>query len=135
MSTDYGTRQFSSDFDAFKSNGEILDLSITFSGTLGASAMMTRTTSTTISNPDFYQIQFDNSTTHSGKFRRLDLEGGQTLIFESSGGQYLVAIMNVVISGSTVTITGSLLNQYNTGVNIPAAVINFKFIPYISTIG
>ena len=124
---------FSSDLDAFRSNGEEYTASITFSGTLGGGTTQTQTTSITVDAPDFYQVLYDNSIQHSGGYRDMSLED-VTFVVETTTPIELSAQLSVSISGDTVTFTGIVFNAISSSVSLQTTTINFRFIAYESTL-
>lgn len=130
----YANRLFSSDLDAYRSDGNIQTRSVTFSGSIGAGAQITRTTSDfTLSDVDFYQLLFDNSVYSSGKFRDVNLEGG-TLIHETTGGSDLSAWFQPKVNNGVLTVTVNLFNPNAGSLTLQSTTINFRFVPYDSTL-
>lgn len=130
----YANRIFSSDLDAFRSDGVIQTRSITFSGSVAGGATATRTaTAFTLTNLDFYQVLFDNSVYSSGKWRDMELEGG-TLVHETTTPSDLSAWFTPVISGNNLTITVTLFNPNAGSVTLQSTTINFRFVAYDSTL-
>lgn len=130
----YDDRMFSSDLDAFRSDGVVQTRSITMSGMVGAGAEYSQTTSAfTLTDMDFYQILFDNSHYHSGKFRDLTLENG-TYILENTSPLELSAWFEPKLNGNDLTITLKLFNPSAIPVTLQSTTINFRFIAYDSTL-
>src|SRR5690349_233166 len=110
--TDYSKVMISSDLDAFKNSGAIQTAALNFSGSVGAGQEIVRTTVLTVPTVDFYQILFDSSTKHSGRFKSMQI-GPYSLIFESTNGSELSVDLTVIVSGNQITIRGSLFNPYS----------------------
>lgn len=124
-----------SDLDTYKNSGQILTDSLTFSGVLAGAGSQTQSTSPiTVSNLDYLQILFDNSIQHSGKFKSLSLENGLTMIHETTTPSDIVIKMSVIVSGSTIQVTGIIINPYAGAVNLQSTTINLRYIPYEATI-
>jgi hypothetical protein len=125
---------YSSDLDAFRSDGVIQTRSVTFSGVVGAGMVQSKTTSTfTLANLDFYQVLFDNSFYHSGKYRDMSLEGG-TFVLENTSPVELSVWFEPKINGNTLTITAKLFNPADYDVTLQTTTLNFRFVPYDSTL-
>ncbi len=132
--SDYDNRMFSSDLDAYRSDGVVYTDSITFSGNLGASASLTETsTGITITDLDFYQLLFDNSDKHSGKYRDIQLEDG-TLVLETTHNSELTVRLTMVITGDVLQVEGTILNAYAGTVALTTTTINFRLVAYDSTL-
>jgi len=133
--TDYSSKLISSDLDAFKNNGAVLTASFTVSGSPTKGQRLNFTTGAiVVPDPDYYQILYDNSQRHSGKFRSLSLENGRTYIYETTSPSYLGLEMTTVMTATTIEIKGSVFNPYGSTVALQSTVINFRYIPYEATI-
>ena len=105
------------------------------SGSVAGGAEYSQTTSTfTLSNIDFYQIQFDNSVYHSGKYRDVTLESRGTFVHETTLGSDLNAFFTPKINGNNLTITATLFNPNAGSITLQSTTINFRFVPYDSTL-
>lgn len=132
--TDYSNKLIDSDLDAFKNSGAIVNASLTFSGSVGAGAEQVQATTITLADvPDFYEILFDSSTKHSGKFKSLRI-APFSLIHESTRDSELGVDLTVIVAGNTITIRGSLFSPYDAPVTLDTTTFNFRYIPYESTI-
>jgi len=130
----YTDRLFSSDLDAYRTDGNIQTRSVTFSGTLAAGAQTSQTTTAfTLSDLDFHQLLFDNSVYSSGKFRDVTLEGG-TLIHETTAGSDLSAWFEPKVNNGSLTIKVNLFNPSASNVTLQSTTIDFRFVPYDSTL-
>lgn len=130
----YDDRMFSSDLDAYRSDGNVQTRSITFSGTVLAGQVSSQTTSSfTLSNLDFYQLLFDNSYYHSGKYRDIALENG-TFVLENTSPSPLNAWFEPKINGNSLTVTAKLFNPYAYDVAVQSTTLNFRFVAYDSTL-
>jgi hypothetical protein len=125
---------FSSDLNAFRSDGVVYETSITFSGTLTGSGSQTQTSSgITISNLDFYQVLFDNSQKSAGKFRDISMDNA-TFVRETTGSTDLVAQLRVNVVGDVLTVTGVLINAYSNNRAIQSTTVNIRVVTYDSTL-
>lgn len=132
--TDYSNILTSTDLDAYRSDGVIYNDSLTFSGTLGGSDSQVKTTTGfTIPNIDFYQLLFDNSQKHSGKWRDMNLES-RTLILETTSSSELTALIQSTISDNVLTVKAEVFNAYSTSVTLQTTTLNFRFVGYDTTI-
>ena len=132
--SDYDNRMFSSDLDAFRSDGVVQTRSVIMSGTVAAGAEYSQTTSAfTLTNMDFYQLLYDNSYHHSGKYRDVTLEGG-TFIHENTDGGELNAWFEPKLNGNSLTITVKLFNPQAYPLSLQSTTINFEFVAYDSTL-
>lgn len=130
----YSDRMFSSDLDAYRSDGVVQVRSVTFTGTVAAGAISTQTaTSFTLTNLDFYQILFDNSVYSPTKYRDVNLEGG-TMIHETTSPSDLTAWFETKVNGNTLTISAKLFNPYSMTITLQDTTINFRFVAYDSTL-
>ena len=132
--SDYDNVMISSDLDAFKNSGSIQTAALVFGGSIGAGAEIDQTAVLTLTEaPDFYEILFDSSTKHSGVFKSMRI-GPYTLVHESTRDSELGVDLTVIVSGNTITIKGALFNPYDTAVTLDTTTLNFRYIPYESTI-
>jgi hypothetical protein len=130
----YDGKIMDSDLSAFKNSGVVRTASITFSGSVGAGASVSRETpGLSVASPDFAQILFDNSYYHSGKWKSMALEL-QTLLHENTSPSELVIVLGLRVVGSQVFIRGDMFNPYSYSINIDAVTINFRYMPYEATI-
>lgn len=130
----YDKQLMNSDLDAFKNSGIVQTASFTFSGVLGGGAIMTQSSAIiTVPSPDFMTIIFDNSVQHSGKFKNINLETGQTAINETTTPGIVLAIIDAKVSGNTIQMIGTIFNPYATPVTLQVTTINFRFMPYEAT--
>jgi hypothetical protein len=129
----YDDKLIDSDLDAFKNSGAIQTASLNFGGSVGAGSEMVRTAQLVLPSIDFYQILFDSSTKHSGKFKSMQI-GPYTLVHESTRDSELGVDLTVIVTGNIITIRGSLFNPYDTSVNLDSTTLNFRYIPYEATI-
>lgn len=132
--TDIDNVLHSTDLDAFKFSDTEFG-SVTFSGTLAASAQLTvQTDLIPVSGGDFSQILFDNSVNHPGKYKDVSLEEPLTLVHESTRNSELSVELYLNI-GSTGTIIGAIIfNPYNVPVSLDSTTLHFIIVPYQSTI-
>lgn len=131
--TDYSHILISSDLDAFKNSGAIQTVTLSFGGSIGAGAEMVQRTVLNVPSLDFYQILFDNSAKHSGKFKSMQISP-YTLIHESTRNSELGVDLTVIVDANTITIKGSLFNPYDASVTLDNTTLNFRYIPYEATI-
>lgn len=132
--TDQSIKLLSSDLDAFRSDGTILTTSITFSGNVGIGASQTQTSSSlSLSNGDFYQVLFENSNKHSGKWRELSKED-VTYILDSNSSVNFVAGLYATISSGNISFTGILPNFSGAILTLQSTVITFRLVAYDSTL-
>lgn len=132
--SDYDNRGYSTDLDAFRSDGNVQTRSVTFSGTLAAGSVQSKTTAIfTLSGLDFYQLLFDNSYYHSGKYRDMSLEDG-TNVLETTSSTPLYVGFEPKVSGNDLIITAKLFNPYADDVSLQSTTINFRFVTYDSTL-
>lgn len=133
MSDNYVNDIFNSDLDAFKQSG-ILTGSISFSGSIGAGQQSQPTTAPqTINGLDFAQVLFDNSFYHPGRFRNISLENA-TMINEITRGSQLQANVFQIVNGNSIVFGATLFNPYDGAVTLSNTTINFRYVPYQSTI-
>lgn len=132
--SDYDNRLFSSDLTAFKSDGTYYTGSITFSGTLGASAEQIKYTDyTTLDGPDLSHIVYDNSAKHSGKWKDMILQPN-SLVAETTFASDLAVILSAEISGNQIRMKARLLNAYGSSVSLQSTTFNFKYVGYEDTL-
>lgn len=133
MST-YTNRLTSSDLDAYRSDGTVYTDSITFTGTVAGSGSQVKTsTGIAVTDLDFYQILFDNSTHHSGKWRVMTLEGS-TFVFASSTSTEEIASLTPKISSGVLYIVGEVFNSSSSSETLQDTTINFRLVAYDSTL-
>lgn len=125
----YDDQIFNSDLDAFKTSGAIKVGSIVLSGNLAGGSTTTFTETFSVANLDLFEILFDSSTKHSGKYRSAKLER-YTLIYETTNASELTALLEISVSGNTVTIGARLFNSYAATVTLQTTTLNIRLIPY-----
>lgn len=131
----YDNMIHSSDLDAFKNSGVIKTASITFSGSVGAGARQNQTTGViAVDNPDYYQLLFDNSVQHSGKYKNVAMEQGRTAIHETTVGSDLIIEITAVITTAGIEIKGTMFNPYGSTISLNAVTLHFIYMPYEATI-
>lgn len=121
-----------SDLDAYKNAGQIKTASLTISGTLGAGAAASWTTSLTATSPDMGQMLFDNSIQHFGRFKSMTLVP-YTMVDETTNNSLLLAIITQIINGNDITIKADVTNPYAGAVNLQTTTLNFRYIPFEAT--
>lgn len=132
--SDYANRMFSSDLDAYRSDGEEQSRSIIFDGTVGAGdEKSVQAVPLAYDDQDFHQISFDNSVYSSGKFRDVSLESG-TMVHETTRDSDLVVEFEVKLNGDNLVISGKLFNLYDETITLQSTTINFKIVAYDSTL-
>lgn len=133
--SDFRNRLLSSDTDAFKNSGSITEESVTFTGTADSGERVTETTGIIpITNPDYFQVLFDNSYYHSGKFRNMANEGGETSIFETTNNSDLPVDITTVVTADGVELRATVFNLYAGTITFSDMTINFRLITYEATI-
>ncbi|MCA9313840.1 hypothetical protein KDA08_06030, partial [Candidatus Saccharibacteria bacterium] len=121
-----------SDLDAYKNAGQIKTASFTISGTLGAGAAASWTTSLTATSPDMGQMVFDNSIQHFGRFKSMALVP-YTMVNETTNGSILSVIITQIVNGNNITLKADMMNPYPVAVNLQTTTLNFRYIPFETT--
>ena len=131
--SDYDNRILSSDVDAFKHSGEIQTVAMVISGNVAAGGEKTVTSEgITVDNLDFYEVTFDNSAKHSGKYHSLN--EGLTFVRDTSSGTDFTFALQALVSGSTMSFSAYVLNTTASILTLQTTTINFRYVPYEATI-
>lgn len=131
----YDNRMFSSDLDAYRSDGNIdTSLSMTFTGTLSGGSTQTKTTAWfTLPDLDFNQIFYDNNQKHPNKWRDFTKEP-LTGVRETSTPSELGAYMRTEIQENQMRFVGVVFNPYVASRTLQTTVITFRIVAYDSTL-
>ena len=133
--TDYSNKLYTSDLDAYRSDGNVdTSLSITFSGTIAASGSATYTSGYfSMTNLDFNEILYDNSIKHSGRYRNFLLEP-ETMVKDNTSGTEFTAYMYAQIISGQMRFVASILNTTASTLTLQTTVVNFRIVGYDSTL-
>lgn len=131
---DQSVTLFSSDNDCYKTSGNLLTASLTFSGVVAGDGTQTQTvTLPVVDLADYVQLVYDNSSYHSGKYKNI-AEYPDTAVPETTFGFEALATITYRVLLNGIEIVGSLYNPDISPITLTSTTLNFVYIPYEATI-
>ena len=125
----YENQIMNSDLDAFRNSGEIKTATLSVSGNLAAGSTGIFSDTIEVEGLDLFEMLFDSSTKHSGKFKNVKSER-YTLVEETTNNSELTMLLEISVAGDVITVSGRFFNPYPDTVTLQTTTLNFRCIPY-----